>query len=166
MKKIYSLLLGLLLVASFYAVDKPVIQIAGRVTHGEEKLQGVSVKIYSEDYKVILQQRETSASGKYDEIEIEMGEVYIMEVSKKGYVPKRILIDSKNNYIEEDSPMYIPMDIPFQLHENRELKKRKVLRARSFFIGKLSIDPATGGLAIDASVTSQGKSEYESHLKK
>lgn len=79
---------------------------------------------------------------------------------------KRILIDSAKDYFEEDSPLEVPMVVPFMLHTKKELKKRKELKSKDFFIGSLVIDSATGGLAPDMKFTSEQKKIYATHIKK
>ncbi|MCB9189859.1 MAG: carboxypeptidase regulatory-like domain-containing protein [Flavobacteriales bacterium] len=167
MKNLLILLVLVLSQSIGFAEDSPKMSIEGRVTSFDgTKLKGVKIVFYNEDRSSVVKEFFTGDNGKYAAVDLLMGETYIMEVSLKGYVTKRILIDSKENYYEEDSPLIVPLDIPFQLDSNKSLTKRKELKKKGFYIGKLKVDPATGGLAVDMKFTSEQKQKYESHKKK
>lgn len=166
MKRLLILFLIPFVALASFASDSPKIQIEGKVNYNETPLERVEVTIYNEDYSLVIEQKITDDRGKYDLIELDMGSVYIMEVKKKGYVVKRILIDAREGYIEDEAPLYIPLIIPFELHPNKLIKKKKEVKSKEFFIGKLSIDPATAGLTPDMKFVSEQKKFYNSHRKK
>lgn len=139
MTKTYLFFLLLLSMSTGFTIDKPMIELRGAVTSGEEKLEGVSITIYSENYEVVVQQRVTSASGKYEKIELAMGETYVMEVAKKGYIPKRIIIDSKEGFYEDDTPMIVPMNIPFELDRAKDFRKKEQSNPKHFLSERLRL---------------------------
>lgn len=166
MKRLSILFLLPLIVIVSYASDTPKLQIEGKVHSNETPLEGAEVTIYDEGYSLVIQQKTTDGSGKYAPIELDMGTVYIMEVKKKGYVEKRILIDAREGYTEDEAPLYIPLVIPFELHSNKFIKKKKEVKSKEFFIGKLVVDPTTAGLVPDMKFTSEQKKFYDAHRKK
>ncbi len=166
MKKVITIFILAFLLGLGYAGDTPKIEIKGKVTSGEQLLSGAEVTLYDENQEMVLQHRTTDSLGKYEVIEMEMGRIYVLEVKMKGHVVKRIVIDAKDRYYEEDAPPVTEMIIPFSLHKNKEVKKRRELKDKEFYIGKLIIDPATAGLMVDTEFSSAQKEKYETHLKK
>lgn len=144
---------------SVLAQDAPKALVEGRITNAAgKKLPGatVTVKRNGSTFTTVT----TSSSGKYENLELPMGFTYTLTVSIDGYVSKEIAIDAKSGYYEEDSPEVIPLDIPFSLDEKKPDVDYSPV-SNGFQIGKLAIDPATGGLAPDMSYTSNQKKKYE-----
>ncbi len=164
----YSWLLVILVVAGAFqtlsAQDTPTIFIEGRIsTASGKKLGGatITVKKNGAPFQTIT----TASNGKYADLELPMGFEYTMTVSYDGYLSKTIAIDAKTGYYEEDSPQEIPLDIPFELDGMKPDVDYSPV-SNGFQIGKLAIDPATGGVAPDMSYSGNQKNKYEQFFKK
>ena len=159
-----SLFLCLLLVSgSFSAQKSPKALIDGKVSSTAGKKLGGATMVIKKNGTVVNTVT-TSSNGKYPTIELPMGQNYTITVSLDGYVGKEIAIDAKTGYFEEDSPDVIPMDIPFELNEMQPDVDYSSI-TNGFQIGKLKIDPATNGLAIDQGFTSSQGSKYAKFFK-
>ncbi|MCB9189858.1 MAG: hypothetical protein H6599_11335 [Flavobacteriales bacterium] len=159
----YSWLLVLFLIASGYnetkAQDSPTIYVEGRMTTSSgKKLTGATITVKKNGS--VVKTVTVGSNGKYGDLELPMGFVYTISASCDGYLSKTITIDGKTGYFQEDTPDAIPLEIPFELDEKKPDVDYSPVSG-DFQVGKLSIDPATGGLAVDYSYTSAQKSKYE-----
>ena len=159
----YSWLVVMFMIAGVFngieAQDTPTAFLEGRITTSSgKKLAGavVTVKKNGSTFETIT----IGSNGKYSDLELPMGFEYELTVSYDGYLSKTIVIDAKTGYFEEDTPLEIPMDIPFQLDAKKENVDYSPI-SNGFKIGKLSIDPNTGGLAIDQGFTGSQGSKYK-----
>ncbi|MCB9198276.1 MAG: hypothetical protein H6600_07445 [Flavobacteriales bacterium] len=142
-----------------HAQDDPAILLEGKITDASgKKLSGVTITVKKNG--TVVQSATTTSSGKYGPMNFPMGAVYTVVIEGPGYVSKQIEIDSKTGYFAEDAPAVTPLEIPFEL----DVKKPDVdysSISNGFQIGKLSIDPASGHLAVNSGYTSQQTSKYK-----
>ncbi|CAG5078838.1 carboxypeptidase regulatory-like domain-containing protein [Parvicella tangerina] len=146
------------------AQDTPTAYLEGRITSSSgKKLTGATITVErnGSTFKTVT----IGSNGKYKDLELPMGFEYTVTVSCDEYLSKTILIDSKTGYYEEDSPLQVPMDIPFQLDEKKPDVDYSPV-SNGFKIGKLAIDPNTGGLAIDQGFTSSQGNKYKQFFDK
>ncbi len=146
-----------------YSQDSPQIVVFGKVaTSAGKKLDGATITLKKNGSTVASV---TSASnGRYPEMKAPMGHIYTLTIVRDGYVSKEILIDTKTGYYEEDANPVTQLDIPFDLDEKKPDVDYSAV-TNGFQIGKMAIDPAIGGLAIDSKFSSKQKSQYEKFFK-
>lgn len=74
------------------------LEITGRITDGEKKLQGCEVVVY-EGNDVVGKQM-TDKAGKFG-MGLDLGKEFAVVFSKEGFLPKRILVDTRANLPKE-----------------------------------------------------------------
>jgi tetratricopeptide (TPR) repeat protein len=146
-----------------YGQDGPQLVISGTVsTSAGKKLGGVSVTLSRGGNSV--GSASTASNGKYALNNMPMGHIYTLVISRDGYVTKEILIDAKTGYYAEDAIALTKIDLPFDLDEKKPDVDYSAV-TNGFQIGKMAIDPAQGGLAIDSKFSAKQKSQYEKFFK-
>jgi hypothetical protein len=71
---------------------EPVLPITGRVTDGEKKLEGCHIAVYRENDQV--GEQTTDKTGKF-RVGLPVGESYGIVFQREGFVPKRIVVDTR-----------------------------------------------------------------------
>lgn len=90
-------LFALLLGASASAQEAPgpeqlTLPIVGRVSDAEGKLQGCSIKVFNGND--LVGEQVTSKNGRFD-MQLGLGQEYAIEFHKEGFLPKRVLVDTR-----------------------------------------------------------------------
>ena len=90
-------LFALMLGASANAQDAPApeqltLPIVGRVSDAEGKLQGCTVKVFNGNE--LVGEQLTSKGGRFDML-LGLGQEYAIEFHKEGFLPKRVLVDTR-----------------------------------------------------------------------
>ncbi len=86
--------LFLLCLPAFHASaqeDAVVVPISGRITAGDERLEGCEVVIFR--HNELVEQFSTGKSGKYS-VSLPLNALFSLEFRRTGYVPKRVQIDT------------------------------------------------------------------------
>lgn len=93
------------------AAPAHVLPVTGRITDGENKLEGCTVAVYIENDRVAEQV--TERSGKFN-VGLALGKLYTIDFSKAGFLPKRIVVDTRAEIPEEDL-VFIPLQMDLSL---------------------------------------------------
>lgn len=83
------------------------IPVHGRVTSGDAKLPGCMILVYKGN-EVVAEQL-TGKSGKFA-LGIPVGDQYALEFKIDGYVPKRIIVDTRADVPAEEL-VFVPLDM-------------------------------------------------------
>lgn len=78
--------------------DEYRLSVGGRITDGENKLEGCQIVAYRENER--LDTIRTGKNGRFD-LFLKLNESYSLEFSMPGFVPKRIVIDTHADVPEE-----------------------------------------------------------------
>ncbi|MCC6541608.1 MAG: hypothetical protein IT225_05265 [Flavobacteriales bacterium] len=83
------------------------LPIAGRVLEADKKLEGCQVIIYKGNE--VVGEQVTDRSGRFG-MELGLQEEFAIEFRKEGYLPKRVLVDTRAN-LPKDLVEIIPIDM-------------------------------------------------------
>lgn len=75
-----------------------VLEVAGRITDGEKKLQGCAVVVY--DGNDVVGEQVTDKAGRFN-MGLGLGKEFAVVFSKEGFLPKRILVDTRADLPKE-----------------------------------------------------------------
>lgn len=93
------------------AAPAHVLPVTGRVTDGENKMEGCTIAVYIENDRVAEQV--TERSGKFN-LGLGLGKLYTIDFSKPGFLPKRIVVDTRAE-IPEENLVFIPLQMDLSL---------------------------------------------------
>lgn len=151
-----------MLITQIVISQKPVLKLNGKVSDAENIfLKGVEVRIESDDTLITVY---TNENGKYKDINLKMGKLYTVTFAKKSFISISILIDTFNNYDENQISRLTTLDLPIELNSLNSYKKRKIPKS-PMNLGGLKLDE-NGDLTIDVKFSTSKKKEYESVLSK
>lgn len=98
-----------------YANQPIPLLVDGQVTDGEKKLAGAEVLVYKGNELLVTVQ--TNKSGRFG-VKLDIGEDYAMEFRQKGFVAKRISIDTRMPKPKPGQEFeLVPLDITISLLE-------------------------------------------------
>lgn len=111
------LFLLLALNGSLFAQQTSILPVHGRITDGDKKLDGCEVIIFEGNEQVSSQT--TDRSGRFG-VGLELEKEYALEFRREGFVPKRIVIDTRAKL--EDGLIFSPlvMDVSMLLASKYE----------------------------------------------
>lgn len=102
-------------IAQDYATSMEPMLVDGRVTDGENKLIGTEVLVFKGNEQV--EAVKTDKGGRF-KVKLEMGQDYGMEFRQKGFVAKRIAIDTRMPNPKPGQEFeLVPLDITISLLE-------------------------------------------------
>lgn len=78
--------------------DSRILEVTGRITDGQQKLQGCEVVVYEGNVEVGRQL--TDRSGRFG-LGLGMGKEFAILFQREGYLPKRVLVDTRARIPEE-----------------------------------------------------------------
>ncbi|HOP43453.1 MAG: carboxypeptidase-like regulatory domain-containing protein [Flavobacteriales bacterium] len=87
------------------------LPVTGRVTDGEKKLSGCLVKVYQGNE--LVQEEQTDRAGRFD-LELDLGPEYTLEFSGEGFLPKRVVVDTRTE-IPVEKLVYGPLAMDVNL---------------------------------------------------
>jgi len=87
------------------------LPIAGRVMEADKKMEGCKVTIYKGNE--VLGEQTTDRSGRFG-MELGLQEEYAIVFSKDGYLPKRVLVDTRGN-LPKDLVDIAPIDMAMSM---------------------------------------------------
>ena len=141
---------------------KPYVTISGVITDSTDKrLANVCITIL--EGNDTLKAMYTKSPGKYSNLSFNQGKLISLNFSKDGYISKRVIFDTKTNYVPGDAAPVTPIDIPIQLDTKKEGDIYEELE-NDFYIGKLIFDPATADLKVDMAYSALSKKQYDEVL--
>ena len=148
---------------SFHAQDdQPILVFSGKVSDiSGKKLQGVKV-VVTQDGKP-FKETITSSSGKYTNIEAPFGHVYSLTFRKNGLVTKKLTLDTKKGYFEEDMEPRTFIEPSISMFKEQEDVDYSIIEDQP--VGKARIDPNSGKLDWDFAYSGQRKKEIDRYLK-
>ncbi|MBK9286811.1 MAG: hypothetical protein IPN38_03770 [Flavobacteriales bacterium] len=95
--------------------DAAPLEVYGRITDGENKLDKCQIIVYKENERV--GELTTDKSGKFD-VALAINETYSLELRKEGFAAKRIVIDTHMPPLKEDVELTIaPIGMDISLLE-------------------------------------------------
>ena len=89
------------------------LPVTGRITDGENKLEGCRIVTY--DGNDVIAEFATDKSGKF-EVRLGLNKQYGLEFHKDGFVPKRIVIDTRAD-VPAEHLMYVPLIMDISMLE-------------------------------------------------
>lgn len=92
LRTLFTATLPIALVAGLYAQQASVVPITGRITDGDKKLEGCEVIVFEGNERVASQT--TDRSGKFA-VGLDLEKEYALEFRREGFVPKRIVVDTR-----------------------------------------------------------------------
>lgn len=78
--------------------DPRILEVTGRITDGQQKLQGCEVVVFEGNEEVGRQS--TDRSGRFG-LGLGMGKEFAILFQRKGYLPKRVLVDTRATIPDE-----------------------------------------------------------------
>lgn len=87
--------------------DDHFLPVSGRVTDGERKLEGCEIITYLGNERI--HSFTTDRSGRF-EVGVGLNAQYGIEFRKPGFVPKRIIVDTRSDLAPEEL-LFIPLDM-------------------------------------------------------
>lgn len=88
-----------------------VLPVTGRITDGENRMEGCTIAVYIDNDRVAEQV--TQRSGKFN-LDLGLGKRYTIDFSKPGFLPKRIVVDTHAETPEENL-VFIPLHMDLSL---------------------------------------------------
>ncbi|MCW5899914.1 MAG: carboxypeptidase regulatory-like domain-containing protein [Flavobacteriales bacterium] len=89
------------------ATAEPVLPITGRITDGDKKLEGCHIAVYREND--LVGEQTTDKTGKF-KVGLPVGETYGIVFQREGFVPKRILVDTRAE-LPKGELVFEPLDM-------------------------------------------------------
>lgn len=87
------------------------LPITGKVTDGQNKLEGCEVVVFRDNEQITSMA--TGRTGKF-EVLLETGPQYAVEFRKEGFLPKRLLVDTRNDLPAEQA-VFMPLSMDLSL---------------------------------------------------
>ncbi|MEO8587971.1 MAG: hypothetical protein ABI432_01265 [Flavobacteriales bacterium] len=106
------LLVALSVCTSLMAQEEALLlPIVGRITDGEKKLEGCEVLVY--DGNDMVGRQVTDRSGRFN-LGMGLGKEFAIEFRKEGFLPKRILVDTRAD-LPKDLVEIAPLDMEMSM---------------------------------------------------
>ncbi len=113
-----ALVVSLILAAGAQAQDRSskdtsdtpaghVLPVNGRITDGEKKLAGCQIQVFRENE--LLAEQVTDKTGKFN-VGLEVGDQYGIVFQREGFVPKRIIVDTRAE-LPKGELVFEPLDM-------------------------------------------------------
>lgn len=98
------------------ATEELFLPVSGRITDGENKLEGCWIVTY--DGNDVIAEFATDKSGKFA-MNLGLNKQYGLEFHKEGFVPKRIVIDTRAD-VPAEHLMYVPLVMDISMLEEEK----------------------------------------------
>lgn len=91
--------------------DTRVLEVTGRITDGDKKLPGCEVAVYGGNELVAT--RQTDKSGWFG-LALELQKEYALVFQKEGFLPKRVLVDTRAK-VPAEMEHLVPLEMEMSL---------------------------------------------------